>query len=51
MLVLNRPKRYFDAGVDFPLVDDVEKMMPGVEVLGIKRWKPAYRKDNDKQND
>jgi hypothetical protein len=34
-----------------PLVDDVEKMMPGVEVLGIKRRKPVYRKDNDKQND
>ena len=51
MLVLDRLKRYFDAGVDFPLVNDVEKMMPGAEVLGIKRWKPVYRKDNDKQND
>jgi len=47
----DRLKRYFDAGVDFPLVDDVEKMMPGAEALGIKRWKPVYRKDNDKQND
>ena len=47
----DRLKRYFDAGVDFPLVDDVEKMMPGAEALGIKRWKPVYRKGNDKQND
>ena len=46
-----RLKRYFDAGVDFPLVDDVEMMMPGAEALGIKRWKPVYRKGNDKQND
>ena len=51
MLVLDRLKRYFDAGVDFPLVDDVEKMMPGAEALGIRRWKPVYRKDNDKHND
>ena len=50
MLVLDRLKRYFDAGV-VPLVDDVEKMIPGAEALGIKRWKPVYRKDNDKQND
>jgi glycerophosphoryl diester phosphodiesterase len=46
----DRLKRYFDAGVDFPLVDDVEKMMPGAEALGIERWKPVYRKDNDKQH-
>jgi hypothetical protein len=35
----------------YALVDDVGKMMPGAEALGIKRWKPVYRKDNDKQND
>jgi hypothetical protein len=28
MLVLDRLKRYFDAGVGFPLVDDVGKIMP-----------------------
>lgn len=46
----DRLKHYFDAGVDFPLVDDVEKMMKGAEALGIKRWKPVYRNDIDKQN-
>jgi len=45
----DRLKHYFDAGVDFPLVDDVEKMMKGAEALGIKRWKPTYRNDIDKQ--
>lgn len=46
----DRLKRYFDAGVDFPLVDDVGKMMPGAEALGIKRWKPVYRKNHHKKN-
>ncbi len=47
----DRLKRYFDAGVEFPLVDDVEKMMPGAEALGIKRWQPVYRQDSDKKSD
>ena len=44
-------KGRFDAGVDFALVDNVEGLMKAAEALGIKRWKPVYRKDNDKRND
>lgn len=33
----------FDAGVDFPLVDDVAKMMDAARALGIGPLKPVYR--------
>jgi hypothetical protein len=44
---LRRPERLkgrFDAGVDFPLVDNVATIMKAAEALGIERWKPVYRK-------
>ncbi len=33
----------YEAGVDFPLVDDVAPMMDAARRLGIEPWKPVYR--------
>ncbi len=35
-------KKLFEAGVEFPLVDDLEAMMSVAEKLGIKPLKPIY---------
>lgn len=33
----------FDAGIDFPLVDDVGPMIDAARRLGVEPWKPVYR--------
>jgi len=38
-------KGLFDAGVQFPLVDDVARMMAAARALGIEPLRPAYRKE------
>lgn len=35
-------KKLFDAGVEFPLIDEVENMINAVKNLGIKPLKPKY---------
>lgn len=43
---LAAPKRLgelFDAGVEFPLVDDLAPMMAAAEELGVERLAPVYR--------
>ena len=34
----------FNQGVDFVLVNNVGELLPATEKLGIKTWKPAYKK-------
>lgn len=39
-------KQLFDAGIDFPIVDDVEKMMTAARKLGIEPVKPTVIRSN-----
>ena len=34
----------FNQGVDFVLVNNLGELLPATEKLGIKTWKPAYKK-------
>jgi len=36
-------EQFYAAGVDFPLVDDVAKMIRAAERLGIPPLKPVFR--------